>query len=548
MVKFSFIALASALATVNAGSSVRKTIKLGNRALRRGDPATEALLQKARPYKKNAATPAAHRRRLDDADAADAFDGSYSLKFSQCIDAKTYDEDLFDDEMIAYVQAGQVVSVKSYVLFHVCQGDDCYYESDDDVYMVDLATYMANVATYHANKRTDYCEQCEEFDDYCNAEEEEDAEEADEAEEDAEDEEAADEEEEADEAEEEQEEDNQEEEQEEEGDNQEEGEEENNEGEEEGEENNDEGEDAEERKLKKKTRKLIERKLANKEYIDCDQCAAYECYADEEDLDDQAEQAENKNELDENVSAWIADLAECKESGVQWNGIDLYIGAMCSPYGDGVELAVFVNEDCTMYTNQKSFSSVWNPYNDNENGSNYLMYAEEFIKNAFSEVTPCLQQEFADPDEEDNGDEDEEQEYEMNAYCQEVLEGDIADFNNCAVDEDNADEDNDDTYNWYTYDLKEADDVNGVCEVLNQMAGEYSYIYDEEASGTWYNRNKKGQIVNGAESEGMALSPAIITGIVCVCLAVIGGAAFLLKPKKKHSDSNEPVYQGGTML
>lgn len=80
------------------------------------------------------------------------------------------------------------------------------------------------------------------------------------------------------------------------------------------------------------------------------------------------------------------------------------------------------------------------------------------------------------------------------------------------------------------------------------MAGEYNYIYDEEMSGTWYNRNKSGQIVNGEEDEKMTLSPAIIAGIVCVCLAVVGAAALLLKPKKKLSDINQPVYQGGTML
>jgi len=535
MLKFSFLALASALATVNAHRAVHKTIKLGNRNLRRGDPATEALLKKARPYKENTANASATtttRRRLDGDEVE--FDGSYSLKFSQCIDAKTYDEDLFDEDLVSYVQAGQVVSAKSYVLFHVCQGDDCYYESEDDIYMVDLASYMTNVATYHANKRYDYCGACEEFQDYCEAEEEE---------EEAEDENANEEEEEEADADEE----------EAEGENA--GEEEEEEEQEDGEESQDEedGEsedNAEERKLKKKNQKLkkkerkeINRKLA-KDVIDCDQCASYGCYADDEDADDQQE---NKNELDEAVSEWIGDLAECKETGVQWNGLDLYIGAMCSPYGDGVELAVFVNEDCTMYTNQKSFSSVWDPYNDNENGANYLTYAENFIKSAFSEVTPCLQQEFADPDEEDDGDNEEEEEYEMNDYCAGILEGDIADFNNCAADEDDEEEENDDAYNWYTYDLKDADDVDGVCAVLNQMAGEYSHLYDEEASGTWYKRNSSGQIVKGGEAWGIALSPAIIAGIVGVCLAIVGGAVLLLKPKKKQF-INEPVYQGGTML
>lgn len=109
---------------------------------------------------------------------------------------------------------------------------------------------------------------------------------------------------------------------------------------------------------------------------------------------------------------------------------------------------------------------------------------------------------------------------------------------------------NDDQYNWYTYDMKEADDINEVCAVVNQLEGEYSYIYDEEASGTWYERNSKGQITNGDEGLTMPdLSAGLIAVIVAVCVIVVGGAACLCRSKKnKSSDSTEPVYQGGTML
>lgn len=167
MVKFAFLALASVLASsVTAGSSSaavrrKKTIKLGNRKLRRGDPATDALLKQARPYKSNIEKNTS--RRLDDFE----IDGSYSLKFSQCVEVKTYDRDLFDEDLVDYVEAGTVVSASSYVIFHVCQGDYCYYDSDDDLYIVDLATYLTNVATYHANKRNDYCDACGEFEEYC---------------------------------------------------------------------------------------------------------------------------------------------------------------------------------------------------------------------------------------------------------------------------------------------------------------------------------------------------------------------------------------------
>ena len=87
------------------------------------------------------------------------------------------------------------------------------------------------------------------------------------------------------------------------------------------------------------------------------------------------------------------------------------------------------------------------------------------------------------------------------------------------------------------------------------MGGEYNYLYDEEMSGTWYERNRKGEIVKDDSSGFMgftvpSLSPEIIAVIVGVAVVVIGGAAFLLRPKrkKKHMDNHEPVYQGGTML
>ena len=174
--KVFLLALASALAgAAHAGRPVaRKTVKLGNRKLRRGDAATEAILKKAIPYKKKSGGSdqlVTRTRRLDEEEFE--IDGSYSIKFARCLEVKTMDEDLFDEDIVAYVQSGDIVAAKSYILFHVCQDDTCYYDSYDDLYLVDLATYMGSVALYHANYRTDYCEQCEQFDEYCNPEEEE---------------------------------------------------------------------------------------------------------------------------------------------------------------------------------------------------------------------------------------------------------------------------------------------------------------------------------------------------------------------------------------
>lgn len=182
---FSLFALASVLATTAsaaAGPIRRKTIKLDNnqRTLRRGEPSTEALLKVARPYS-NASS---RNRRLEDGEVE--IDGSYSLKFSQCVELKTKDEEMFEDEnMVAYVQSGQIASTASYVLVHICKENDCYYDTDGDVYMVSLADWLTYIAQSHANKRTDYCNACNEFADYCtqDAEEQQAEEEEDEGEE-----------------------------------------------------------------------------------------------------------------------------------------------------------------------------------------------------------------------------------------------------------------------------------------------------------------------------------------------------------------------------
>ena len=307
-----------------------------------------------------------------------------------------------------------------------------------------------------------------------------------------------------------------------------------------GPENGEEEEGPGERKLKKQTQRRT------KSLIDCEVCAAYNCYRDEENLDDSQMKQE---EDDSGVADWIANLAECQETGVQWNGMDLYVGAMCSPYGDGVELAVFVDEDCTMYTNQKTFSSVYTLYNDED--VNYSALAEKYIKNAFSEEMPCLEQEFADPNEE-QGDND--AKYEVNSYCQQILNGGAADFNSCAGDENEVQDENnnvdeeDEQYSWYTYDMtaQNAENVEAVCSVLKKMEGEYSHLYDERSSGTWYSRNRNGQILKNEEYEKKGFSGGVVTSILCICLGAVGAAAYVLK-SKQDAGGTEATYQGGTL-
>ena len=145
MAKFSALTLPAILASTSFVTAQIRTLHKSNRY-------QQVSRKRATSY----------RRRLEENELS--IDGSYSIKFSSCLDIKTYNSDLFDDDIIAYVKSGKVVSAKSYVLFHACQEEEC---SDDDLYIVDLSTYLTSVVGYRADEKENYCAACEEAEGMC---------------------------------------------------------------------------------------------------------------------------------------------------------------------------------------------------------------------------------------------------------------------------------------------------------------------------------------------------------------------------------------------
>ena len=103
-------------------------------------------------------------------------------------------------------------------------------------------------------------------------------------------------------------------------------------------------------------------------YITCDGCSAYGCLSNDDDASAYTDDyngnnananANDQEEEDKAVLEMIEDVSQCLNTGINFNGNDLYVGFMCSPYsGDGVELAVFLDNECTVYTTLKKFEDI----------------------------------------------------------------------------------------------------------------------------------------------------------------------------------------------
>jgi hypothetical protein len=272
--------------------------------------------------------------------------------------------------------------------------------------------------------------------------------------------------------------------------------------------------------------------------IDCDQCAALNCYNE---TNDAAQQ-----DIDDQVTDTIGDISSCLPSGQYWNDEQLYVSAMCSPYGDGVELAVFLDDECTVYTNKATFQDVYQNYIYENNFPDLSGYAETYIKSAFDQDLPCEQVEYISPDQAS----DDASYGDVNDFCQQIFAQGPVEFNQCYSDDYQFGSNNnqDDQFGWYTYDMTydEANNLEDVCTVVYQMSGEYSYSYDEKRSGTWYTRDKTGSI-RSTESLSVEFSPIAITLLVLLGVGIVGTSA-IFSYRKNKARRMEPLYQGGAMI
>jgi len=288
------------------------------------------------------------------------------------------------------------------------------------------------------------------------------------------------------------------------------------------------------------------------EYINCDQCDAYECFADmeEDEGERQLDEEEEAYDMDGAIE-WLNALAECQAlEDVVYGDTALYAGLICNSKGDGVEIGVFMDEDCSLYTTVQSYSDVMT-----DSDKTYFSMSQEIVQYTFTNQFDCqdIEIEYTNPYEE-NQDEDEEEEEddgeapEAAEYCADLFDNTV-NMADCDIDEnedeeedEDQDEDQDEAYyEWYSYEIsnEDAEDAQAVCKVLNGYDSDSGKtkswkgktVYDSSSSGSLYQYKKTN---NGNGGGGSA-------AIVIILLLAVGGVAFFMFNKKKNDSKRAPL-------
>ena len=285
------------------------------------------------------------------------------------------------------------------------------------------------------------------------------------------------------------------------------------------------------------------------EYIDCNQCSTYGCYSGAYANVDYSLQ-------------WIQSKTQCTRSNnpVYYNGLEITTGFMCNQAGDGVEIAAFVDQDCTLYTNQVAYGNLLT-------GSEYKYWYNskthiEFMFNVgYSCYDPTIT--YINPTDEAAGTYGDN--YQANTgeyyspqtaeYCSNVFQGsnmDIVQVGTCSASDSsssgNTEEVAEEDFQ-QVYTLAEGDVYNGnaVCAALTGMGGSGEHLYDKSASGAMYKYTGGAKTSAAWEKEynrkNRSRKGAWIAFVVLAVLSVGTGVAYYFYRQKDHTEEDYEQQQ-----
>jgi hypothetical protein len=256
--------------------------------------------------------------------------------------------------------------------------------------------------------------------------------------------------------------------------------------------------------------------------VECESCKDLGCWEADDGIDDDA------------AATWVQNIAACPQTNYDFlndgtGTFPLYSGFMCNQDGTGVEIALFLDDTCSIYDGVHSYYDLLSKDDtEDTNDMEYLTHATSMIMFPFLHEINCngeLQylsmQEYKSyaqnyQYEQQGGDED--QNIQVSDYCKNLFDGEkdngeAISLQDCSADGENDKQDDEgkdqveeygDAYEngdedyMYKYILSYADSIDPVatCEVVRALNGKYDMIYRWDTSGQLFDygtNNGKGK-------------------------------------------------------
>lgn len=312
--------------------------------------------------------------------------------------------------------------------------------------------------------------------------------------------------------------------------------------------------------------------------LNCSKCDEMLCGVNVYDDQQQNQGGDQQQEVDdawvpqidmESVAQWMDVMTECQQTSATLFDAGLYplySGFMCNADGTGIEIALFLDEECLTYTSLQSFNKVASAQYDLP----YMDYVKQVLQFPIENDISCKADtvyvnndlytaisngQTAYTNYAENGEEqeqDEDKQSESSEFCRDLFEGgedgEAVSIKNCPEEDGDQQQENqaydengdvitmysDYTYDWYTYVVTQenARESRNVCPIVAAMHGEYTYIYEEGGSGSLYKEttatasggSSSSIVTHYAQMASEKLTPMIIAIISAVVL--LATAAF----------------------
>jgi hypothetical protein len=242
------------------------------------------------------------------------------------------------------------------------------------------------------------------------------------------------------------------------------------------------------------------RKLSryNFELIDCDVCTKMGC------LNGQTDDAVEKTAV-EDIAAWVDGITQCYQTEALFlNYYSLYAGFMCNEDGSGVDIATFLDEECSIYNSKVAYTAIAVTTDQEMMTKATDMVTYPFLNKitcngdyAYLSMDEYRQQ--AQYYSSNNG--NNQQAGQASEYCANLFNGgDVGkavSLTDCNEDgQQDAEDENavvdqyyDYDYYWYQFTLsyEDSQDTEATCKIIRNLQGEYETVYRWSGSGQLYN-------------------------------------------------------------